>query len=206
MKRMVNSVGILAYGSLIKDPGCEIKAVISCKPKGVRTPFKVEFARKSSTRGDAPTLVPVKQGGASVKAVILVLEEQVSVDQAKDMLYRREIHQVCGKQSYNPCNPSLCIRELRQFQDIGIVLYASFRPNISKDELTPSSLAYKAIKSVGKAKKGQDGISYLITAKSDGIRTPLAQEYEKEIKRQTKTESLEEALGKLQSSPLKDEY
>ena len=68
--------------------------------------------------------------------------------------------------------------------------------------MTPSSLAYKAIKSVGKAKKGQDGISYLITANSNGIRTPLAQEYEEEIKGQTKTESLEEALEKLQSSPL----
>jgi len=205
IKKMVNSVGILAYGSLIDDPGCEIKAVISCKLERVQTPFSVEFARSSSTRGGAPTLVPAEEGGAPVKAVILVPGEQVSVDQAKDMLYRREIHQVCGKQPYNPCNPSLCIREIRQFQDIGIVLYASFRPNISKDELTPSSLAYKAIKSVGKAKKGQDGISYLITTKSNGIRTPLAQEYEKEIKRQTKTESLEGALEKLQSSPRKDE-
>ena len=140
-----------------------------------------------------------------MKAVILVLEEQVSVDQAKDMLYRREIHQVCGKQSYKPCNSELCIRELRQFHDIEIVLYASFRPNISKDELTPSSLACKAIKSVGKAKKGQDGISYLIAAKSNGIRTPLREEYEKEIKKQTETESLEEALEKLQSSLRKDE-
>ena len=103
---MVNSVGILAYGSLIDDPGCEIKAVISCKLKGVQTPFNVEFARRSSTRGGAPTLVPVEEGGAPVKAVILVLEEQVSVDQAKDMLHRREIHQVCGKQSYKMINAS----------------------------------------------------------------------------------------------------
>lgn len=76
---MAKSVGILAYGSLIDNPRCEIKAVISYKLEGVQTPFNVEFARGSSTRGGAPTLVPVMENGAPVKVVILVLEEQVLV-------------------------------------------------------------------------------------------------------------------------------
>ena len=164
----MNSVGILAYGSLIDDPGCEIKAVISCKLKGVQTPFNVEFARSSSTRGGAPTLVPVEEGGAHVKAVILVLEEQVSVDKAKDMLWRRETNQVCSSNSYKPSpNPDLntvCIKELRQFQNIEAVLYTSIKPNI--DGLTPRKLARLAIDSVCKTERGQkrDGISYLINS------------------------------------------
>jgi len=200
----MNSVGILAYGSLIDHPGREIEAVISSKRKDVQTPFNVEFVRCSSTRGGAPTLVPVQECGAPLKAVILVLKEQVTVKEAKDMLYRREIHQVDGKQSYKPCRApgpnTMCIQELRQFQDIGVVLYASFKPNINRDELTPSNLAHKAIESVGRAKKGEDGISYLINVKSKGVKTPLIEEYEEEIKRQTKTGSIEEALEKLQSS------
>jgi len=54
----------LAYGSLIDDPGSEIQPVIARLIEGVETPFKVEFARSSEKRDGAPTLVPVKEGGA----------------------------------------------------------------------------------------------------------------------------------------------
>ena len=64
------SVGILAYGSLIEDRGPEIAAAKARIEPGVRTPFKVEFARTSSTRGGAPTLVPVSIGGEHVLAGI----------------------------------------------------------------------------------------------------------------------------------------
>jgi len=198
----VTSIGILAYGSLIDDLGCEIEAVISYKLKGVPTPFKVEFARSSSKRGGAPTLVPVEQGGEHVKAVIMILQEQVSIDEAKDMLWRRETNQVCSSKSYkhspNPGPNTVCIKELRQFHSIRIVLYTSIQPNI--DGLTPRELARRAIDSVGKTERGRDGISYLINAKSNGIRTPLMQGYEEEIKKQTRAKSLEEALEKLQPS------
>jgi len=198
----VTSIGILAYGSLIDDLGCEIEAVISYKLKGVQTPFKVEFARSSFKRGGAPTLVPVEQGGEHVKAVIMILQEQVSIDEAKDMLWRRETNQVCSNKSYkhspNPGPNTVCIKELKQFHSIRIVLYTSIQPNI--DGLTPRELARRAIDSVGKTERGRDGISYLINAKSNGIRTPLMQEYEEEIKKQTGAKSLEEALEKLQPS------
>ena len=198
----MTSIGILAYGSLIDDLGCEIEAVISYKLKGVQTPFKVEFARSSSKRGGAPTLVPVEQGGEHVKAVIMILQEQVSIDEAKHMLWRRETNQVCSSKSYkhspNPGPKTVCIKELRQFHSIRIVLYTSIQPNI--DGLTPRELARRAIDSVGKTERGRDGISYLINAKSNGIRTPLMQGYEEEIKKQTRAKSLEEALEKLQPS------
>ena len=58
-------VGILAYGSLIDDPGSEIGEVIADVISDIETPFSVEFARSSSTRSGAPTLIPVEAGGAS---------------------------------------------------------------------------------------------------------------------------------------------
>jgi len=87
----MNKIGILAYGSLINDPGEELKKYIIDKIP-VITPFKVEFARKSIGRDEAPTLVPVEKGGTYVKAILLVLEEGVSEEEAKNMLYRREIN------------------------------------------------------------------------------------------------------------------
>jgi len=193
----VNGVGILAYGSLIDDPGCEIEAVISHKLKGVQTPFNVEFARKSSTGCNAPTLVPVKEGGAQVKAVILVLEEQVSVDKAKDMLWRRETNQIGSSVSYRhpiaPNQSTVLIEGLDHFEGIGIVIYTRIAPNISP--LTPAKLAALAIESalspVGLEKR--DGINYLISAKRNGILTPLSDRYEKEILNETKSRNLQAA-------------
>lgn len=60
-----NINGILAYGSVISNPGKEIEqAMIGCNGQiiGAFTPFLVEFSRKSSTRGNAPTLVPYACG------------------------------------------------------------------------------------------------------------------------------------------------
>jgi hypothetical protein len=89
---MQMSVGILAFGSLIDNPGAEIEAAIVGRKLNVRTTFNVEFARSSNTRGGAPTLVPVKSGGQSVFAEILLVN--VSEQEAKDMLWRREIDKI----------------------------------------------------------------------------------------------------------------
>ena len=56
-----SSVGILAYGSLIADPGVEIGPLIVRRIETL-TPFSVEFARFSATRGGAPTAVPHSSG------------------------------------------------------------------------------------------------------------------------------------------------
>jgi hypothetical protein len=63
---MSDSVGILAYGSLIGNPGSEIEKATRKAVSGVKTPFRVEFARGSRGRGGAPTLVPVESGGCEV--------------------------------------------------------------------------------------------------------------------------------------------
>jgi cation transport regulator ChaC len=86
------SVGILAYGSLINKPDWEIEEAIVGRKTGVLTPFSVEFARESVKRSGAPTLVPVTVGGARVKAHILMLN--ISEQEAKDRLWRREINKV----------------------------------------------------------------------------------------------------------------
>lgn len=191
-------IGILAYGSLIGYPGSEIKAETLYKLEGVLTPFHVEFERCSKTRGCAPTLVPVVEGGAHVKAVILVLKERVSLKKAKNMLWRREINQVCSNEIYKPS--SKCIKELKTFKHVDTVIYTSLEPNIANS--TPRELAELAIMSVCKpgGAQNRDGISYLFEAKSNGIRTPLSEEYEEEIKRQTKTKSLEAALSAVKKS------
>lgn len=200
----MNHVGILAYGSLIGCPGGEIEAEISRRlKKGIKTPFKVEFAHSSGTRGGAPTLVPVVKGGAHVEAIILVLKNRVSIKKAKDMLWRREANQVCSDKSYKHCsNPgpnTVCINELKNFKNIKNVLYTCIKPDIAN--LTPCELAKLAIMSVCKlgGAQNRDGITYLFEAKRNGIKTRKMEKYEEEIKRQTRTKSLEDALEKLQS-------
>ena len=98
----MRQVGILGYGSLIDDPGHEIKAATVERLEGIKTPFKVEFARSSRGRGGGPTLVPVQEGGAHVNGVIFVLRPDVSERDAADMLWRRETNQVGSHRAYNP--------------------------------------------------------------------------------------------------------
>ncbi len=83
---MTASIGILAFGSLIDSPGAEIEAALAGRRVNVRTPFGVEFARSSTKRGGAPTLVPLKQGGTPVLAQILLVN--VSEQEAKNRLWR----------------------------------------------------------------------------------------------------------------------
>lgn len=54
-------LGILAYGSLIAGPGAELQPLV-VDSKAVDTPFEVEYARSSTKRAGAPTLVPVPDG------------------------------------------------------------------------------------------------------------------------------------------------
>ena len=82
---MAAVLGILAFGSLIEDPGAEIEAVLVGRKPNVWTPFCVEFARGSIKRGGAPTLVPVERGGTPVLAQILLVN--VSEQEAKDRLW-----------------------------------------------------------------------------------------------------------------------
>jgi hypothetical protein len=187
------TVGILAYGSLIGDPGDELRRLISRVIRDVLTPFPVEFARMSSGRGDAPTLVP-HTGGAPVRAAVLVVA--ASVDEASDMLWRRETRKTDTTLRYPGARPgqanAVQIERLPDFAGIDEVLYTAIGANVTP--LTPTRLAELAVTSVAKAKCGLDGISYLIAAKSNGIVTPLSSAYEAEILRLTAADNLESAL------------
>ena len=192
---MTNCVGILAYGSLIDDPGCEIESKI-VRRVFCHTPFPVEYARKSGKRSNAPTLVPFDKG-ACVSGRVMVVN--LNLQEAKNCLYRREINKVCCKSKIysHPSNEkkkAVVIETLHDFKGIDFVIYASLHPNIKG--LTAEKLACLAICSARKETGERDGISYLMNAKNAGIRTPLSDAYEAEILRRTATASLGEAREK----------
>ena len=198
------TIGILAYGSLIPNPGAEIAPVTARRITGVETPFRIEFSRSSRMRDGAPTLVPVDRGGARVTGVVLVLHDPITETAAQDMLYRRERNRVGTNDRYadvDTANPdSAFLGRLDGFAGLDVVFHAALRANL--EEPTPELLARLAIESAGapSGTHGRDGIRYLVDAKAAGILTPLMPEYETEILRQTGGRDLEEArtiaLGK----------
>jgi hypothetical protein len=200
-------LGILAYGSLIDDRGEEINNATDMmitedmSAEVISTPFNVEFARSSSTRKGAPTLVPVITGGAQVTARIIVLRDEISEAEAQNMLWRRETRNAGHSKRPTVAKPnSVLIDALSNFHGINTVYYTRIAPNINP--LSATQLAELAIKSAKEIKKGsneegKDGISYLIAAKRNGITTPLSAEYEQEILKLTETKSLEASLEKL---------
>ncbi len=197
----MHHIGILAYGSLIDQMGEEIESSMETTVECVETPFEAEFARSSRSRDCAPTLVPVDNGGAKVKAKILVLKDETTEEEAKDMLYRREIDCVSSGKRY----PARCgqndvrIKRCENFSNVEVVFYTYIRPDISP--LTGEKLAELAIKSVraDAGKKCRDGISYLLSAKKNGTQTSLMQEYENEILSKTGTSDLEGAWKKIRA-------
>jgi hypothetical protein len=186
----------LAFGSLIDKPGTELAKATVNRIRDT-TPFHVEFARKSTRRGGAPTLIPVQDEGGHVHAQVLILDETVSVFSAADMLYRREINRVGTRLRYDPradpVGDDIVIELLKDFGSCDLVLYTKIGANI--EPLTAGHLADLAIASAKKAVGGnkRDGISYLIAAKANGIATPLSQQYEAEILAKTNVANLDAA-------------
>lgn len=197
MKNM-RKLGILAYGSLIEDPGVEIEPLVVDR-RMATTPFKVKFARYSGkTRGGAPTLAPVRSGGAFVKAKVLVLNDRVPVDEATDRLWRRETGKVATGRLYLASRSPRAVRikALKNFAGVEIVLYTDFYAKGKIRRPEAKNLALRAIKSVVKADVGKDGITYLRCRRDEGIETPLMHEYEKALLKKVGASSLEDALKK----------
>ncbi len=194
------NVGVLAFGSLINDPGPELEPRIVLRIKS-QTPFPVEYARISGkTRGGAPTLVP-HQSGSPVSAEILVLDDMVTIDEATHMLWRRETRKAGTGDPYGEgTTPNSVL--VRQFSDdpcLDTVLYTDF-PAVGKiNNPTAEDLAARAIQSVRTAKEGRDGITYLMDAIKSGIQTPLTSAYQAEILRQTGALSLQESLERIRT-------
>jgi len=166
-------IGILAFGSLISDPQREIQSA-TAETRKVKTPFPVEFARTSKSRGGAPTLAPVSSDGAHVDAVLYLLKPGTSTARAKDILWRREVRKVGSNKQYvqpdSPTTADVLICQLSHFQGVEVVIYVDFLDEGKLTSPTPAQLAKLAIASVRdrKVENGLDGISYLIDAKCNG--------------------------------------
>jgi hypothetical protein len=186
-------IGIIAFGSLITEPGQEIAAAIVRNVPDILTPFSVEFARSSRTRAGGPTLVPVETGGSPVRAHLLVVD--VSEQEAKNRLWRRETRSAEGRYVHRtkPGPNTLIIDTYPRFGGVAVAIAARFLGNINPIE--PQELARLAIQSAAQLSNEFDGISYLINAKRHGIVTPLMPAYEAEILRSTGASSLENALA-----------
>jgi hypothetical protein len=198
--------GIFGFGSLISDPGEEL-ANATGKREDLETPFAVEYGRSSNTRGGAPTLVPVKTGGAKVKATVFVLKGQISEQEAENILYRRELHKVGSGRTYDPSakpgKNSIVVAAWPKLIGLEKIFYTDFGDSGKLANPTPALLAKLAVASArnGEVPEGNDGISYLLNAKKAGIVTPLSADYEKEILRLTGAASLEQALAKTRGIP-----
>jgi hypothetical protein len=179
----------LAFGSIAKEPGPELEAVVIDRVE-VHTPFAVEFARSSRTRDGAPTLVPVRKGGERVPAVLLVLDDSATVADARAMLYRRETRRLNDETAGSQ---AAWIAELPRFKGTCPCLYTALQANIRP--LTAEKLAELAVNSAA-AQAGaerRDGISYLQQQKGRRLTTPLMADYEKAVLARTGARDLEGA-------------
>ena len=202
-----NINGILAYGSVISDPGEQIEqAMINYNGHiiGAITPFRVEFARKSTNRAFAPTLVPFEDG-KRVKGQVFAMDLPENI--GAKILYKREtgISKDNLSIAYYNANDDMQkiytigktkIVSLLDFAGLGKVLFAYLVDTIRP--LNSNHLACLAIQSTASQKidPGCDGISYLIDAKQSGIVTRYSSDYEKDILQITKTCCLKQALEK----------
>lgn len=195
-----SQIGILAYGSLLSEPGSELDEVLTGRIEGVETPFRVEFARACSCRDNAPTLAPVESGGARVEGAILTVDPSIPNQEVKDALWRRETREQRREEATSPESRDLLIRHapsLEETCDLDKVFFAHLKANIESP--TPDHLADLAIESARSeaGQRGEDGISYLMVIKENGISTPLLDPYEREILRKTGATSLRDARWKL---------
>jgi hypothetical protein len=132
-----------------------------------------------------------------VVAEILVLRQHIALDEARDMLWRRETRRVgTGEQYRRPTKPTpnqVLVEEFVGLGGLETVLYTDFPPEGKVSNPNPARLAKAAIRSVAESDPDRDGITYLMKAKSTGIATRLTTAYEAEILRLSGTSTLAEA-------------
>lgn len=193
-------LGVLAYGSLWDEPGAELEDATKERLDPVPTPFSVEYARSSRTRGGAPTLVPVAVGGSPVYARVLVMKDGIDLSEARNRTYRREIRRIGSGAQYvhrsEPRPGHVWLPVTDQLDDIAKAIYTVLEANIASAERSGHSLATMAIRSVRSAKPNMDGISYLENNLAKRITTPLTEEYVAAILEITGTDSLAAARAR----------
>lgn len=141
----------------------------------------MEYARRSESRGGAPTLV-IHPKGSKVNGAILVLDLKRSEEaRVREWLRVRE-----GRTSREN------IKSM-ELNGLKVVLYVDLPATIPEDELTPEYLADCALASVPRL-LDRNGISYLADNLAKGIRTPLTDAYSSAILRKTGSADLREAI------------
>ena len=130
-----------------------------------------------------------------MEAELLILPDDMSVAQARDLLWRRERRKEDSDEAYSAdTGPNaVLVRESSDCPWVETVLYTDFNAS-GKVTLSAEGLAKAAVESVAKAPEGKDGISYLASAMGTGIRTPLTEDYRDAILRLTGVDSLVDAL------------
>lgn len=193
------TVGIFAYGSLIEDRGPELEEAITEWRHNIIGPFGIEFARTSITRGGGPTLVPYENGGPRPLGKVMVLN--LTEQEAANRLWWRETRKIGTGEIYraakNITMNTVVVERLENFGGVDVCLYTSIASNI--EDLTPQNLARLAIASVPKSAPNMDGVSYLLSAKTQKIRTALSDDYEAEILVQVGVETLVDAIKSLRA-------
>jgi hypothetical protein len=191
----MGGISILAYGSLISDPGPEIGKRVSDEIQTM-TPFPVEYVWISRTRGGAPTVAP-HNCGKPVKAKVFVLQDGISLQNARSMLWRRETGNEGLAREYRESSASnaVVVRDLQGFCGLDHVLYTDFNPCDKLSHPDPQELARYAVGSVAEAPDGRDGISYLMDLINVDVETELTLAYQKAILTLMGTSNLADALA-----------
>jgi len=196
---LAGKFGILAYGSLLADPGDFVAWATERRIDGVMTPYEVEYAHANCRRAGAPTLVPVPDGkGARVLAYILVVRPDMEGEAAADILYRRETDRI-GDLGVYCCNgdqaneqDGVSVEVARDLAGVPHVFYARPNPNLDfvlRDDLPNGEKAERLARLAADSvtaetfAAGQDGIRYLADAIRQGVRTPLTELYEQAVLR-----------------------
>jgi hypothetical protein len=170
-------IAIMAYGSLLYQPGAGLTMVIAGR-EPCPTPFPVEYGRASRRWGGGPVLVPHDRG-APVDGALLLLSPDVDLGTAIELLAERE-----GLEG---------TRGVIQVDMPGdrLVIAASLPRNLPAPDMEPDALARRALDS---ARHGpRNGVAYLGAALRAGVRTPATEAYAHRVLERVGADSLEEA-------------
>ena len=137
-----------------------------------------------------------------VKAEVLVFVDGVALAEARNLLWRRETRNEGSARKYRASGQpnAVIVRDLRGVCGLEHVLYTDFNPERTIATPDPASLADAAIRSVGRAALGKDGISYLIGLLEAGIETALTPLNVAEILSRTGASDLAGALRHLRTA------
>lgn len=153
-------MAILAYGSLIAQPGRRLEAM-TAERRPWRTPFPVEYARLSRRWGWGPVLV-IDDRGAPVNGLLLVLRANVTLGAAVAALAARE-----------GSRPEAVV-DVPGVPDLTAIA-AALPSNLGAIGLDPEALADRAIASIRHGRR--NGVAYLLAAVRSGVVTPRTPAY-----------------------------